>query len=128
VKRANTSTAVEKNQQGSGNLHDSSMGDLRAIIKAGRDALNDIIARQQECDEVEAYSPTRYQLPLIYLETTRKRKPEAREQSTHKRKTLSLKKRFEEVLHGQCTWHLKRKHSAGPRSSTKSTKKGDGTT
>jgi hypothetical protein len=70
--------ALEKNQQGSNNLHDSSTGDLRAIINTGRDAPNVIIARQQEREEVEAYSPTRYQLPLDYLETTRKRKLEAR--------------------------------------------------
>jgi hypothetical protein len=37
---------VETNQQGSGNLHDSSTGDPRAIINAGRDARNIIIARQ----------------------------------------------------------------------------------
>jgi hypothetical protein len=37
--------AVETNQQGSSNLHDSSTGDLRATINAGRDARNVIIAR-----------------------------------------------------------------------------------
>jgi hypothetical protein len=83
--------AVKTNQQGSRNLHDSSMGDLRAIINAGRDARNVIIARQQEHEEVEAYSPTRYQLPLNYVETTRKRKLEAGEQSTRRKKTLSSK-------------------------------------
>jgi hypothetical protein len=92
---------VETNQQGSGNLHDSSTGDLRAIINAGRDARNVIIAKQQECEEVEAYSPTRYQLPLDYLETTRKRKPEAGEQSTCRKKTLNSKERFEAALHWQ---------------------------
>jgi hypothetical protein len=57
VKRAqHRHRAVEMNQQGSGNLHDSSTGDLRAIINAGRDARNVIIARQQECKEVEAYN------------------------------------------------------------------------
>jgi hypothetical protein len=61
---------IETNQPGSGNLHDSSTGDLRAIINVGRDARNIIIARQQECEEVEAYSPISYQLPLDYLETT----------------------------------------------------------
>jgi hypothetical protein len=84
--------AVETNQQGSVNLHDSSTGDLRAIINAGRDARNVIIARQQEHEEVEAYSPTRYQLPLDCLETTQKHKPEVREQSTRRRKTPSSKK------------------------------------
>jgi hypothetical protein len=74
--------AVAMNQQGSGNLHDSSTGDLHAIINAGWDTRNVIIARQQEHEEVEAYSPTRYQLPLDYLETTRKHKLEARKQST----------------------------------------------
>jgi hypothetical protein len=100
------------NQQGSGNLHDSSTGDLHAIINASRDAHNVIIARQQEREEVEAYSPTHYQLPLDYLEITRKRKPEAGEQSTRKKKTLSLKERFEAALHGQCPWHPKSKLSA----------------
>jgi hypothetical protein len=38
--------AVKTNQQGSGNLHDSSMGDLRAIINAGKDACNVITARR----------------------------------------------------------------------------------
>jgi hypothetical protein len=103
--------AVESNQQGSGNLHGSSTANLHAIINAGRDARNVIIARQQECKEVEAYSPTYYKLPLNYLETTRKRKSEAGEQSTHRRKTLSSKKRFKEALHGQCPWHPKSKHS-----------------
>jgi hypothetical protein len=68
---------VETNQQGSGNLHDSSTGDLCAIINVGRDARNVIIARWQEREEVEAYSPTHNQLPLDYLETTQKRKLEA---------------------------------------------------
>jgi hypothetical protein len=78
VKRAqHRHHAVGKNQQGSGNLHDYSTGDLRAMINAGRDARNVIIARRQERVEVEAYSPTRYQHPLDYLQTTRKRKPEA---------------------------------------------------
>jgi hypothetical protein len=90
---------VETNQQGSGNLYDSSMGDLCAIINVGRDARNDIIARKQEREEVEAYSPTHYQIPLNYLETTRKCKQEAGEQSTHRNKTLSSKERFEEALH-----------------------------
>jgi hypothetical protein len=63
-------STVKMNHQGSGNLQDSSTGDLRAIINAGRDARNIIIARKQEREEVEAYNPTRYQLPLDYLETT----------------------------------------------------------
>jgi hypothetical protein len=85
--------ALEKNRQGSGNFHDSSTGDLRAIINASRDARNVITARCQEREEVEAYNPTRYQLPLDYLETTRKRKPEAMEQCSHRKKTPSSKKR-----------------------------------
>jgi hypothetical protein len=86
------------------------MGDLRAIINAGRDAYNVIIARQQERKEVEAYSATHYQLPLDYLETTQKRKPEAGEQSTRRRKTLGSKERFEAALHEHCPWHPKSKH------------------
>jgi hypothetical protein len=92
--------AVEMNQQGSGNLHDCSTGNLHAINNAGRDARNVIIARQQEREEVETYIPTRYQLPLDYLETTQKRKAETGEQSTCRKKTLSSKERFEEALHG----------------------------
>jgi hypothetical protein len=103
---------VETNQQGSGNLHDSSMGDLCAIINAGRDTCNVIIATQQEREEVEAHSSTRYQLPLDYLEITRKCKPKTGEQSTRRKKTLSLKERFEVALYGQCPWHPKSKHSA----------------
>jgi hypothetical protein len=38
--------AVKRNQQGSRNLHNFSTGDLRAIINAGRDARNIIIARR----------------------------------------------------------------------------------
>jgi hypothetical protein len=76
---------------GGGNLNDSSTGDLRTIINTGQDARNVIIVRQQELEEVEAYSPTHYQIPLDYLETTRKCKLEAREQSTRKKKTLSSK-------------------------------------
>jgi hypothetical protein len=70
---------VETNQQGSGNLYHSSTGHLCTIINVGQDARNVIIARQLEHEEVEAYSPTHYQLPLDNLETTRKRKPEAGE-------------------------------------------------
>jgi hypothetical protein len=81
---------VKMNQQGSGNLY------------ASRDARNVIIAKQQEHGEVEAYSPTHYQIPLDYLETTRKRKPEAGGQSTRRKKTLSSKERFKEALHGRC--------------------------
>jgi hypothetical protein len=84
--------AIKTNQQGSSNFHDSSTGDLHAIINAGRDARNVITARLQERKEVEAYSPTRYQHPLDYLETTQKRKPEAGEQSTRRRKTPKSKK------------------------------------
>jgi hypothetical protein len=98
--------AIKTNQQGSRNLHDFSIGDLRAIINAGRDARNVIIARQQEHKEVEAHNTTRYQQPLEYLETTRKRKPEAVEQSTRRKKTPTSKKRLEEVLHRQCLYHL----------------------
>jgi hypothetical protein len=64
------------------------MGNLRTIINAGRDACNVITVRRQECKEV----PTRYQHPLDYLETSRKRKPEAGEQSTRRKKTPSSKK------------------------------------
>jgi hypothetical protein len=103
--------AVKTNEQGSGNLHDYSTNDLRAIINAGRDTRNVIIARQQEHKEVEAHSPSCYQHPLEYLETTRKRKPEAGEQSTRRKKTSSSKKRLEEALHRQCLCHLKSKHS-----------------
>jgi hypothetical protein len=69
------------------------------------------IAKQQEREEAEVYSSTHHQLSLNYLETTWKRKPEAREQSTHRKKTLSSKERFEVALHGQCPWHPKTKHS-----------------
>jgi hypothetical protein len=102
---------VETSQQGSGNLYDSSTSDLRTIINAGRDARNVIIARQQERDEVEAYSPTNYHMPLDYLGTTRKRKPEAGEQPTQRKRTLNSKKQFEEALHKRCPWHPKSKHS-----------------
>jgi hypothetical protein len=54
---------VKMNQQGSGNIYNSSMSDLRTIINVGRDARNVIIARQQKREEVEAYSPTHYRLP-----------------------------------------------------------------
>jgi hypothetical protein len=84
--------AIKTNQQGSGNLHDYSMSDLGAIINAGRDARNVIIARQQERQEVEACGPTRYQLPLDNLKTTRKHKPEDVEQSTRRKMTPSSKK------------------------------------
>jgi hypothetical protein len=82
---------VETNQQGSSNFYESFTGDLRTIFNAGQDARNVIIARRQEREEVEAYSPTHYQLPLDYLETTQKHKPEAGEQSTRRKKTLSSK-------------------------------------
>jgi hypothetical protein len=87
------------------------MSDLRTIINVGRDARNIIITRQQERDEMEAYSPTNYHIPLDYLGTTRKRKPEVGEQPTRRKKTLSSKERFEEALHKRCPWHLKSKHS-----------------
>jgi hypothetical protein len=80
--------AVKTNQKGSRNLHDFSLGDLRAIINAGWDARNIIIARRQEREEVEAYKTTRNQHPPEYLGTTRKRKP----QSTRGKKTPNSKK------------------------------------
>jgi hypothetical protein len=76
---------------GGGNLYDSSTGDLRTIINVGWDARNVIVARQQEHEEVEAYNFTHYQIPLDYLETTQKRKQEAGQQSTHRKKTPSSK-------------------------------------
>jgi hypothetical protein len=92
VKRAQRRhRAVKTNQQGHCNLHDFSIGDLRAIINAGRHARNIIIARQQEREEVEAYSTTHNQHPLEYLETTRKRKPEPEEQSTCRKKDSQFK-------------------------------------
>jgi hypothetical protein len=103
--------AVKTNQQGNCNLHDFSTGDLRSIINAGRDACNIIIVKQQECEEVEAYSTTHNQHPPEYLGTTRKRKLEVVEQSTRRKKTPSSKKRLEEVLYGQCLYHPKSKHS-----------------
>jgi hypothetical protein len=102
---------VEQHQQGQGNLYDFSTSDLRTIINVGRDAHNVIIATQQERDEVEAYSPTNYHIPLDYLGTTRKCKPEVGEQPTRRKKTLSSKERFEEALHKLCPWHPKSKHS-----------------
>jgi hypothetical protein len=84
--------AIKMNQQGCRNLHDFSTGDLRDIINVGRDARNVIIAGQQEREEARAYSPIRYQRPLDYPETTWKRKPEAVEQSTRRKKTPSSKK------------------------------------
>jgi hypothetical protein len=129
--------AFEMNQRVGGNLYDSSTGDLCTIINTGRDARNVIIARQQECEEVEAYSPTHYLIPLDYLETTQKRKLEAGEQSTRRKKTLSSKERFEDALNRLCPWHLKSRNSTFEcqtlrralgklRHSTKTTKKGDG--
>jgi hypothetical protein len=53
--------AVKTNQQGSRNLQDFSTGDLQAIINAGRDARNIIIARQQERKKVKYHSATRNQ-------------------------------------------------------------------
>jgi hypothetical protein len=64
------------------------MGDLHAIINASRDARNIITARWKEREEVEAYSATYHQHPLDYLETTRKRKTEAVEQSTRRKRLL----------------------------------------
>jgi hypothetical protein len=90
------------NQRGGGNLYDSSTGNLRTIINAGWDARYVIISRQLELEDVEAYNPTHYQIPLDYLETTRKCKPEAGEQSTRRKKTLRSRERFEEALHGRC--------------------------
>jgi hypothetical protein len=47
------------------------MSDLRTIINTDRDVRNIIIARQQERDEVEAYSPINYHIFLDYMGTTR---------------------------------------------------------
>jgi hypothetical protein len=79
----------EQHQHQPGNLYNCSTNDLRTIINTRRDARNVIIARQQECDEVEAYSPTNYHIPLDYLGTTRKCKLEVGEQPTRRKKTLS---------------------------------------
>jgi hypothetical protein len=68
-------------------------------VTSGRDARNVIIAGQQERDEVEVYSPTNYHIPLDYLGTTQKCKPEVGEQPTQRNKTLSSKESFKEALH-----------------------------
>jgi hypothetical protein len=101
----------EQHQHQPANLYDCPTSDLRTIINAGQDARNVIIARQEERDEVEAYSPTNYHIPLDYLGTTRKRKPKVGEQPTRRKKTLSSKERFEEALHKRCSWHPKSKRS-----------------
>jgi hypothetical protein len=67
------------------------MSNLCTIINGGRDARNVIIARQQEREEVEAYSPTNYHISLNYLDT-RKCKPKAREQPNQRKRTLDSKK------------------------------------
>jgi hypothetical protein len=102
---------VEMHQPGQSNPFDCSTGNLRTVIKVGRDTRNIIIARQQECEEVEAYSPTNYQIPINYLDTTWKRKSQVGEQSIRRKKTLSSKERFEESLNKRCLWHPKSKHS-----------------
>jgi hypothetical protein len=102
---------VKIHQPGQSNLFDCSTSDLRTVINAGRDARNVIIAKRQEREEVKAYRTTNYQISLNYLDTTRKRKPEVREQPTRRKKTLSSKERFEESLHKRCLWHPKSKHS-----------------
>jgi hypothetical protein len=112
TKRANRRhRVVEQHQRGQGNLYDCSTSDLHTIINVGRDTRNVIIARQQEREEVEAYNPTNYHISLDYPDITRERKPEAGEQSTQRKRTLNLKKRFEEALHKQYPWHLKGRHS-----------------
>jgi hypothetical protein len=92
-----------QHQHQPGNLYNCSTSNLRIIINVGWDAHNVIIARQQERDEVEAYSPTNYHIPHDYLGTTQKRKLEVREQPTRRKKTLSSKERFEEALHKRCS-------------------------
>jgi hypothetical protein len=92
AKRATCRQRVpEQHQHQHGNLYVCSTSDLRTIINAGRDARNVVITRQQERDEVEAYSPTNYHIPLDYLGTTWKCKPEVGEQPTRRKKTLSSK-------------------------------------
>jgi hypothetical protein len=92
VKRAARRQRVpEQHQHQPSNLYDCSTSDLRTIINVGWHARNVIIAMQQERAEVEAYSPTNYHIPLDYLGTTWKCKPEVREQPTRRKKTLSLK-------------------------------------
>jgi hypothetical protein len=95
-----------------GYLYDCSTSDIHTIFNDARDARDIIIARQQERDEMEAYSPTNSHIPLDYLGTTRKRKPEVEEQPTRRKKTLSSKECFIEALHKRCPWHMKSKHSA----------------
>jgi hypothetical protein len=128
--------AVKTNQQGNRNLHNFSTGDLRAIINAGRDARNIIIVKQQEREEVEAYSTTRNQHPPEYLGTTQKCKPEVVEQSTRRKKTPSSKKNDsrKSSTGNACTTRrasillLNVKPFEGPWSFDKSMNKGDGTT
>jgi hypothetical protein len=131
------------------NLYNFSTTNLRNVINVGRDAHNVIIARQQECIEVEAYSPTNYHIPQEYLSSTWKHKlnsPDAldarMEQSDRGKTTLSLQECFEKALHSYFPWHPSATHSAfkcyqlqralgappfkGVRRRT--AKKGDGTT
>jgi hypothetical protein len=129
---------VEQHQRGQSNLYDCSTSDLRTIINVGRGTCNVIIAKQQERDKVEAYSRTSYHIPLEYLDTTRKRKLEAGEQPTRRKKTLSSKENASRRLSTSDAHGTRRasippsnaKPSKGPwelRHSMKTAKKGDGT-
>jgi hypothetical protein len=77
--------------------------DLHNVINIDRDVHNIVIARQQERIEVEAYNPNNYHNPQNYLNSTRKRKPDApdamMERPTREKRTLSLQERFEHTLH-----------------------------
>jgi hypothetical protein len=107
---------LEQHQPGS--LYDFSMTDLRYAINVHWDARNVIIARQQECIKVEAYSPTNYHIPQGYLSSTWKHKsdspdaPDARiEQPARGKTTLSLQERFKKALHSYWSWHPSATHS-----------------
>jgi hypothetical protein len=128
---------LEPYQHQPSNLYDCSTSDLRTIINVGWHARNVIIAMQQERAEVEAYSPTNYHIPLDYLGTTQKRKPEVRNNQPEEREPST---RRNDSRLSKSDAHGTQKASIPPsnvkpfggpwklRHSTKTTKKGDGTT
>jgi hypothetical protein len=98
------------NQQGRGNLYDSSTSDLcTSSTPAGTPATSSSPGSRSATRW--AYSPTNYHIPLDYMGTTWKCKLEAGEQPTQRKRTLNSKKQFEEALQKRCPWHLKSKHS-----------------
>ena len=104
-------------QEQQGDNYDFSNCDLRNVINVGRDALNVIISRRKECEEIEAYSPSsNYRIPAQASSSFKKYKPastrsQGKPRTPHHGETSLGGKRINKTLLRKCFIHPKSSHT-----------------